>query len=42
MFSVEDEWLITAHDRAPSHDGGSMWFMIVIGFVALSEIGWGN
>jgi hypothetical protein len=27
---VEDEWLIAACDRAPSYDGGSMWFMLVI------------
>jgi hypothetical protein len=32
MLSVEDEWLIAAHDRAPSHDGGSMWFMLVIDY----------
>jgi hypothetical protein len=30
MPSVEAEWLIAAHDRVPSHDGGSMWFMLVI------------
>jgi hypothetical protein len=33
---------MTARDRAPSHDGGSMWFMLAIGFVALCETGWGN
>jgi hypothetical protein len=33
-FSIEDEWLITTRDRAPSHDGGSMWFMLAIGFVS--------
>jgi hypothetical protein len=30
-LSVEDEWLIAARDRAPSHDGGSMWLMLVNG-----------
>jgi hypothetical protein len=30
-LSIEDEWLIAARDRAPSHDGGSMWFMLVNG-----------
>jgi hypothetical protein len=42
MFSVEDEWLITARDRVPSHDGSSMWFMLAIGFVSLCETGRGN
>jgi hypothetical protein len=42
MLSVEAEWLIATHDRAPSHDGGSMWIMLVIGFVALCETNWGN
>jgi hypothetical protein len=23
-----------------SHDGGSMWFMLAIGYVALCETGW--
>jgi hypothetical protein len=32
VLSVEDEWLIAARDTAPSHDGGSMWFVLVIGF----------
>jgi hypothetical protein len=36
---VEDEWLIAAHDRAPSHDGGSMWFMLAIRCTALCETG---
>jgi hypothetical protein len=27
---IEDEWLKATHDRDPSHDGGSMWFMLVI------------
>jgi hypothetical protein len=36
-LSVEDEWLIAARDRAPSYDGGSMWFMLAIRFVALRE-----
>jgi hypothetical protein len=40
--SVEAEWLIAAHNRVPSHDGGSMWFMLAIGFVALCETGRGN
>jgi hypothetical protein len=26
--SVDVEWLIAAHDRAPSHDGGSMCFYV--------------
>ena len=26
-LSVEDEWSKTAHDRALSSDGGSMWFL---------------
>jgi hypothetical protein len=30
MQSVEAEWLITARDRAPSHDGGSMWIMLAM------------
>jgi hypothetical protein len=30
MLSVEDDWLIAAHDRAPSPDGGFMWFMLAI------------
>jgi hypothetical protein len=30
--SVEDEWWIAAHDRAPSHDDGSMWFMLAISY----------
>jgi hypothetical protein len=37
-----DKWLITARDRAPSHDGGSMWFMLAIEFVALCETVRGN
>jgi hypothetical protein len=37
MSPVEAEWLIATHDWAPSHDGGFMWFMLVIGFVALCE-----
>jgi hypothetical protein len=41
MLSVEDEWLIITRDRAPSHDGGSIWFMLVIGS-GLCETGWGN
>jgi hypothetical protein len=40
--SVEAEWLIAAHDRARSLDGGSIWFMLMIRFVALCETGWGN
>jgi hypothetical protein len=28
---VEAEWLIATCDRAPSHDGGSMWFILAIG-----------
>jgi hypothetical protein len=39
--SVEVEWLIAAHDRAPSRYGGSMWIMLTIGFMA-RETGWGN
>jgi hypothetical protein len=39
---VEDEWLVTTCDRAPSHDGGSMWFMLAIGYIALCETGRGN
>jgi hypothetical protein len=31
--------LIAAHDMAPSHDGGSFWFMLAIGFVTLCETG---
>jgi hypothetical protein len=31
----------TARDRAPSHDGGSMWFMLAIGFIVI-ETGRGN
>jgi hypothetical protein len=34
--------LITARNRAPSHDGRSMWFMLAIVFVALCETGRGN
>jgi hypothetical protein len=30
LDGLEDEWLIAACDRAPSHDGGSMWFMLAI------------
>jgi hypothetical protein len=41
MPSVEDESLIAARDRAPSHDGSSMWFMLAIGY-GLWETGWGN
>jgi hypothetical protein len=40
--SVEIEWLIATHDRAPSHDGGFMWFILAIGFVALCETGRGS
>jgi hypothetical protein len=40
--SVEAEWLIAAHVRAPSHDGGSIWFILAIRFVALCETGRGN
>jgi hypothetical protein len=36
------EYLVYPCDRAPSHDGGSMWFMLAIRFVALCETGWGN
>jgi hypothetical protein len=42
MLSVEDEWWIVARDRAPSRDGGSMWFLLAIGFVALYESGRDN
>jgi hypothetical protein len=42
MLLVEDEWWIAAQDRAPSHDGASMWFMLAIRFVALYETGRGN
>jgi hypothetical protein len=42
MLSVEDEWWIAIRDRAPSHDGGSMWFILMIGFVALYKTGLGN
>jgi hypothetical protein len=31
MSSIEVEWLIAARNRAPSHDVGSMWFMLAIG-----------
>jgi hypothetical protein len=41
MLTGEDEWLIAAHDRAPSHDGGSMWFMFAIDY-GLWEIERGN
>jgi hypothetical protein len=41
MALLEDEWLIAAHDRVPSHDGGSMWFMLAIG-CGLCEIGRGQ
>jgi hypothetical protein len=27
---IEAEWLIAARKTAPSHDGGSMWFMLAI------------
>jgi hypothetical protein len=40
--SVEDRWLIATRDRAPSRDGGSMWFMLGIRFVALCETGRGQ
>jgi hypothetical protein len=30
MSSVEAEWLIATRDMAPSHDNGSMWFMLAI------------
>jgi hypothetical protein len=33
---------MTARIRAPSYDGGSMWFMLVIEFVALCKTGRGN
>jgi hypothetical protein len=39
---VEAEWLIAAHDRAPSHDGGSMWFMLVIGLWLYVRLGRAN
>jgi hypothetical protein len=42
MLLVEDEWLITTRDWPPSHNGGSMWFMLAIGFIALCETGQGN
>jgi hypothetical protein len=42
MSPVEAEWLIVTRDSAPYHDGGSMWFMLAIGFVALCETGWGQ
>jgi hypothetical protein len=31
MLSVEAKWLIATRDRAPSHDGGSMWIMLAAG-----------
>jgi hypothetical protein len=31
--------LIAAHDRAPSHDGGSMWFMLVNGYWLYVRLG---
>jgi hypothetical protein len=37
--SVEAEWLIAARDRAPSHDGGSMWFMLAIGMWVYVRLG---
>jgi hypothetical protein len=33
---------MATHDRAPSHDGGSMWFILAVGFVALCETGRGQ
>jgi hypothetical protein len=35
MLSVEDEWLIAAYNRAPSHDDSFMWFMLAIGFMVI-------
>jgi hypothetical protein len=40
--SVEDEWSKASRDRAPSHMGGSMWFILLIGFVVQLEIERGN
>jgi hypothetical protein len=39
---VEDGWLKAARDMVPSHDGGSMWLMLAIGFMVQFETGWGN
>jgi hypothetical protein len=33
--------LIVTHDKAPSHYGGSMWFMLAIRFMAV-RIGRGD
>jgi hypothetical protein len=41
-FLVEDECSKTTRDRAPSHDGVSMWFMLAIRFVPQFVTGWGN
>jgi hypothetical protein len=32
----------TAHDKTPSHDGGSMWFLLTIEKSHESETGRGN
>jgi hypothetical protein len=32
--------LIDTRDRAPSHDGGSMWFMLAIGLWLYGRLGW--
>jgi hypothetical protein len=29
-LSVENEWSKAARDRAPSRDGGSLWFILAI------------
>jgi hypothetical protein len=31
--------LIAAHDRAPSHNDGSMWFMLAIGLWLYVRLG---
>jgi hypothetical protein len=33
---------MATRDRTPSHDGGSMWFMLAIRLVALHETGQSN
>jgi hypothetical protein len=38
MLSVEDEWSKADCDRAPSHDGGSIWFMLAIRIQTLTDL----
>jgi hypothetical protein len=39
MPSIEDEWSEAACDRAPSHDGGSMWFILAISLLLYVRLG---